>query len=67
MAVISDEASTTDEPTVVSLTDYYPFGMEMGGEEVTTLMITVSVTQVTILCLKKMKMARIYMMKKNII
>ena len=31
MAVISDEASTTDEPTIVSLTDYYPFGMtELG-------------------------------------
>ena len=29
MAVISDEASTTDEPTVVSLTDYYPYGMSM--------------------------------------
>ena len=31
MAVISDEASTTAEPTVVSLSDYYPFGMAMGG------------------------------------
>ncbi len=31
MAVISDEASTTDEPTVVSLSDYYPYGMAMGG------------------------------------
>lgn len=31
MAVISDEASTTDKPTIVSLSDYYPFGMEMGG------------------------------------
>ena len=29
MAVISDEASTTDEPMVVSLSDYYPFGMSM--------------------------------------
>ena len=29
MAVISDEASTADEPTVVSLSDYYPFGMSM--------------------------------------
>ena len=33
MAVISDEASTSAEPTVVSLTDYYPFGMEMGGRK----------------------------------
>ncbi|MEE3485611.1 MAG: hypothetical protein VZQ98_14980 [Bacteroidales bacterium] len=31
MAVISDEASTTDKPTVVSLSDYYPFGMTMPG------------------------------------
>lgn len=31
MAVISDEASTTDEPTIVSLTDYYPFGMTEPG------------------------------------
>ena len=31
MAVISDEASTTDEPMVVSLSDYYPYGMTMGG------------------------------------
>ena len=31
MAVISDEASTTDEPMVVSLSDYYPFGMTMAG------------------------------------
>ena len=31
MAVISDEASTEDKPTIVSLTDYYPFGMtELG-------------------------------------
>jgi RHS repeat-associated protein len=29
MAVISDEASSSDEPTVVSLSDYYPFGMSM--------------------------------------
>ena len=29
MAVISDEASTSAEPTVVSLTDYYPYGMSM--------------------------------------
>ena len=29
MAVISDEASSTAEPTVVSLTDYYPYGMSM--------------------------------------
>ena len=27
MAVISDKASDTNEPTVVSLSDYYPFGM----------------------------------------
>ena len=31
MAVISDKASTTAEPTVVSLTDYYPFGMTESG------------------------------------
>ena len=31
MAVISDKASTTDEPTVVSLSDYYPFGMTEPG------------------------------------
>lgn len=31
MAVISDEASTTAEPTVVSLSDYYPFGMTEPG------------------------------------
>ena len=31
MAVISDEASTTDEPTVVSLSDYYPYGMTQPG------------------------------------
>jgi len=31
LAVISDEASTAAEPTVVSLSDYYPFGMGMGG------------------------------------
>ncbi len=31
LAVISDEASTADEPTVVSLSDYYPYGMEMPG------------------------------------
>ena len=31
MAVISDEVSTAAEPTVVSLSDYYPFGMGMGG------------------------------------
>ena len=31
MAVISDEASTTAEPTVVSLTDYYPYGMTEPG------------------------------------
>jgi len=31
MAVISDEASDTNEPTVVSLSDYYPYGMtELG-------------------------------------
>ena len=31
MAVISDEASDTNEPTVVSLSNYYPFGMtELG-------------------------------------
>ncbi|MCR5496921.1 MAG: hypothetical protein K6F48_03695 [Paludibacteraceae bacterium] len=31
MAVISDEASTAAEPTVVSLTDYYPYGMTEPG------------------------------------
>ena len=31
LAVISDKASIADEPTVVSLTDYYPYGMEMLG------------------------------------
>lgn len=31
LAVISDEASTTAEPTVVSLTDYYPYGMTEPG------------------------------------
>ena len=31
MAVISDEASTTDEPTVVSLSDCYPYGMTESG------------------------------------
>ncbi|MBO4804732.1 MAG: hypothetical protein J5554_01675 [Paludibacteraceae bacterium] len=31
MAVISDEVSTTAEPTVVSLTDYYPYGMTEPG------------------------------------
>ena len=31
MAVISDEASTAAEPTVVSLSDYYPFGMTEPG------------------------------------
>ena len=31
LAVISDEASTTAEPTVVSLSDYYPFGMTEPG------------------------------------
>ena len=31
MAVISDEASTTDEPMVVSLSDYYPYGMTEPG------------------------------------
>ena len=31
MAVISDKASATNEPTVVSLSDYYPFGMTMAG------------------------------------
>ncbi|MCR5496805.1 MAG: hypothetical protein K6F48_03105 [Paludibacteraceae bacterium] len=31
MAVISDKASTTDEPTVVSLSDYYPYGMTEPG------------------------------------
>ena len=31
MAVISDTASTTAEPTVVSLSDYYPFGMTEPG------------------------------------
>ena len=31
MAVISDEASSTNEPTVVSLSDYYPFGMTEPG------------------------------------
>ena len=31
MAVISDKASDTSEPTVVSLSDYYPFGMTEPG------------------------------------
>ena len=31
MAVISDEVSTAAEPTVVSLSDYYPFGMTEPG------------------------------------
>ena len=31
MAVISDKASSTAEPTVVSLSDYYPFGMTEPG------------------------------------
>ena len=31
MAVISDEASTAAEPTVVSLSDYYPYGMAEPG------------------------------------
>ena len=31
MAVISDKASDTNEPTVVSLSDYYPFGMMEPG------------------------------------
>ena len=31
MAVISDKASTTAEPMVVSLSDYYPFGMTEPG------------------------------------
>ncbi|MCR5496807.1 MAG: hypothetical protein K6F48_03115, partial [Paludibacteraceae bacterium] len=31
MAVISDEATTTDKPTIVSMTDYYPFGMTEPG------------------------------------
>ena len=31
MAVISDEASTTDKPTIVSFSDYYPFGMTEPG------------------------------------
>ena len=31
MAVISDEASTADEPTIVSLSDYYPYGMTEPG------------------------------------
>ncbi len=31
MAVISDKASDTNEPTVVSLSDYYPFGMTEPG------------------------------------
>ena len=35
MAVISDEASTTDEPTVVSLSDYYPYGMTEPGRSYT--------------------------------
>lgn len=32
MAVISDEASTADEPTIVRLTDYYPYGMTEPGK-----------------------------------
>ena len=35
MAVISDEASSTNEPTVVSLSDYYPFGMTELGRSYT--------------------------------
>ena len=35
MAVISDKASTTAEPTVVSLSDYYPFGMTEPGRSYT--------------------------------
>ncbi len=31
MAVISDKASSTNEPTVVSLSDYYPYGMTEPG------------------------------------
>ena len=31
MAVISDKASSTAEPTVVSLSDYYPYGMTEPG------------------------------------
>ena len=31
MAVISDEVSDTNEPTVVSLLDYYPYGMTEPG------------------------------------
>ncbi|MBO4804735.1 MAG: hypothetical protein J5554_01690 [Paludibacteraceae bacterium] len=31
MAVISDEASTADKPTIVSLSDYYPYGMTEPG------------------------------------
>ena len=31
MAVISDKPSTSDEPTVVSLSDYYPYGMTEPG------------------------------------
>ena len=31
MAVISDKASDTNEPTVVSLSDYYPYGMTEPG------------------------------------
>ena len=31
MAVISDKVSSTNEPTVVSLSDYYPFGMTEPG------------------------------------
>ena len=31
LAVISDKASATNEPTVVSLSDYYPFGMTEPG------------------------------------
>ena len=36
MAVISDEASTTAEPTIVSLSDYYPFGMTEPGRSYST-------------------------------
>ena len=35
MAVISDKASTTDEPMVVSLSDYYPYGMTEPGRSYT--------------------------------
>ncbi|MBO4804720.1 MAG: hypothetical protein J5554_01615 [Paludibacteraceae bacterium] len=36
LAVISDEASTADKPTIVSLSDYYPYGMTEPGRSYST-------------------------------